>query len=264
MPKWTSLKIRELKGSEPFACLTAVDYTSARLVDRAGIPLILVGDSLGMTSLGYESTLRVSMDEMVHHSKAVVRGTEDALVVADLPFLSYQVSVEDALRNAGRMMQEAGVDGVKIEGGQERAETVRTLVRNGIPVMGHIGLTPQSVKAIGYRVQGRGEDAAARMLEDAKALEEAGVFSIVLEACPPELAAHITQTVSVPTVGIGAGNATDGQILVFHDILGMFPDFRPSFVKAYAEVGTTILDALETYSREVNARSFPGPDHTYS
>ena len=261
--KWTSAKIRNLKGERPFACLTAYDFTSAKLVDRAGLPLILVGDSLGMTVLGHESTLPVTLDDMVHHTKAVVRGTTDALVVADMPFLTYQISIEEALRNAGRFLQEAGADAVKIEGGRERMATVESLVQNGIPVMGHIGLTPQSVKEMGYKVQGRSSESAERLLRDAKALEESGVFAIVLEACPAGLAKQITEEVSVPTIGIGAGAGCDGQILVFHDILGMFTEFTPKFVKQYATLSGTIDAAFKEYAEEVSRRTFPADEHTY-
>lgn len=254
---------RALKGKEPIPTLTATDTATARLVDAAGIPLILVGDSLGMTVLGFESTLSVTLDHMLHHTAAVVRGVQNALVVADMPFMTYQVNDDEAVRNAGRFLQEAGADAVKLEGGAERAGLVKRLVQNGIPVMAHIGLTPQSVKELGYKVQGRGEAAAEKMKNDARALAEAGAFAIVLEACPAPLAESITQSVPVPTIGIGAGAGCDGQILVLHDMLGMFSEFTPKFVKVYAQLGEHMRRAFEQYAQEVRSRAFPDPGHTY-
>lgn len=261
--KMTAATFRALKGKERIPTLTAYDAGTARLVDEAGIPLILVGDSLGMTVLGFDSTLPVTLDHMLHHTAAVTRGAKNALVVADMPFLTYQVNDDEAVRNAGRFLQEAGADAVKLEGGAERAGLIRRLVNNGIPVMGHIGLTPQSVKGLGYKVQGRGEAAAAKLLADANALAEAGVFSLVLEAVPARLAADITAAVPVPTIGIGAGSGCDGQILVFHDLVGLFPDFTPKFVKQYARLGETLHAAFRDYADDVRGGRFPGPEHSY-
>lgn len=262
--KWTVERIRKLKGKGRVVSLTAYDYTSARLVDEAGIHLIIVGDSLGMTVLGYDTTIPVTMEDMVHHTRAVARGVKSALVVADMPFLSYQVSRDQAVENAGRLLKEAGADAVKIEGGSFRADTIRHLIANGIPVMGHIGLTPQSVRAFGgYRVQGKTEDAAQVLKEDAQALEEAGVVSIVLEGMPAALGADITASVKVPTIGIGAGPGCDGQVLVFHDLLGMYSAFTPKFVKRYAAVGDTMSAAFAAYKQEVEDGQFPGPEHCY-
>ncbi len=262
--KWTVTRIRNRKGKGKIVSLTAYDYATARLVDEAGIHLIIVGDSLGMTVLGYESTIPVTMDDMRHHTAAVMRGVKRALVVADMPFLSFQVSVEQAVDNAGRLIKEAGADAVKIEGGAFRAPVVRALVENGIPVMGHIGLTPQSVRAMGgYKVQGRSEEDAQRLKEDAAALEEAGIFSLVLEGIPAGLAAGITSAISIPTIGIGAGPDCDGQVLVIHDLLGMSGDFQPRFVKRYANLGDDMRLAFEAYRREVEDGTFPGEEHCY-
>ncbi len=262
--RWTAERIRALKGRQRFACLTASDFSLARLVDDAGLPLILVGDSLAMTVLGYENTLPVTMRDMLHHTAAVARGVRRALVVADMPFLSYQISVEQALRNAGRFLKQAGANAVKLEGGADRAVTVATLVRNGIPVLGHIGLTPQSIQALGgYKVQGRRPEAAARLLADAHALAESGAFALVLECLPAALAAEITAAVPIPTIGIGAGAACDGQILVAHDLLGLYTEFTPRFVKRYADLGAAARGALDAYRTEVEGGVFPGPEHTY-
>lgn len=257
-------RIANRKGQGRIAALTAYDYTTARWVDAAGIPVILVGDSLGMTMLGYESTIPVTVEEMVHHTKAVVRGVNSALVVADMPFLSYQVTLDQAVANAGRLIKEAGADAVKIEGGAFRAETVRHLIANGIPVMGHIGLTPQSVRAFGgYKVQGRTDAASASLKTDAIALAEAGVFSLVLEAMPAEVAGEITESIAVPTIGIGAGPKCDGQVLVVHDMLGLSGEFDPKFIKRYAELGETMLDAFSTYKADVERGAFPAAEHSY-
>lgn len=264
MPKFTPSRIRAFKGKTRFATVTVFDAPSARLADRAGLPLLLVGDSLGNTVLGFETTLPVTLDHMVHHTAAAARGTRDALLVADLPFLTYQINEEEALRNAGRLMTEGAADAVKLEGGATRAPTVRRLVDNGIPVVGHIGLTPQSVKQMGYTVQGRDPQHAERLKADAAALAEAGVFALVLEACPPTLAREITRSLTIPTIGIGAGADCDGQILVFHDLLGLNPDFTPpKFVKPYARIGEDIVRALSTYAEEVAAGQFPGGEHAY-
>jgi 3-methyl-2-oxobutanoate hydroxymethyltransferase len=262
--KWTVDSIRRRKGKGKIVSLTAYDYASAQCVDAAGIHLVIVGDSLGMTVLGYDSTIPVTMADMVHHTRAVMRGVESALVVADMPFLSYQVSLGEAVENAGRLIKEAGADAVKIEGGAFRAETVSHLVANGIPVMGHIGLTPQSVRAWGgYKVQGRGAEQAATLQADALALEKAGVFSLVLEGMPAELAGAITAAVSIPTVGIGAGPDCDGQVLVMHDMLGLYSDRVPKFVKRYAELGKAMAEAFASYKAEVESGVFPGPENCY-
>jgi 3-methyl-2-oxobutanoate hydroxymethyltransferase len=264
MKIWTTLKIRQSKGVQKLACLTAYDFASAKLMDEAGIPLILVGDSLAMAVLGYDSTLPATIDQMLHHTAAVARGTSRALVVADMPFMSYQVSTEQALANAGRFLKEAGADAVKIEGGALRAPLVRSLVANGIPVLGHIGLTPQSVNVFGgYHVQGRSEAEAEGLRADAVALEMSGAFAIVLECIPAGLATEITATVRVPTIGIGAGPGCDGQVLVMHDMLGMFDAFTPRFVKRYAQVGQTMRQAFQDYAREVSEGEFPADEHAY-
>jgi 3-methyl-2-oxobutanoate hydroxymethyltransferase len=262
--KWTAPRIRALKGNGKIASLTAYDFSTARLVDETGIHLVLVGDSLGMTMLGYENTLPVTMEEMIHHTAAVARGVKYGLVVADMPFLSYQVSVEQALLNAGRFIKEACADAVKVEGGAFRTPTIRALVENGIPVLGHIGLTPQSINAMGgFKVQGKKTEDAQRILDDAKAIEDAGVFAMVVEGVPAALAGEITAAVSVPTIGIGAGANCDGQILVVHDILGLYGEFKPKFVKRYANLGPEIRKAFAQYKREVEDGSFPGPEQSY-
>jgi len=263
LKKITVSHIRKLKGGQsPFATLTAYDYTSARLVDEAGIPLILVGDSAAMVMLGYDTTLPVTMDEMVMLTSAVSRGVQHALVIADLPFMSYQSSVSDALRSAGRFVKEAGASGVKLEGGERMTPQIRAMVENGIPVMGHIGLTPQSFHQFsGYRVQGKTLSAARQLITDAKAVEEAGAFSLVLEGIPSELAKEITATVSIPTIGIGAGPHCDGQIQVFHDILGLFGSFVPKHTKRFAKLGDAILSAVREYKTEVETGKFPSEEH---
>ncbi len=244
-----------------FAMLTAYDFPTAQILDEAGIPVLLVGDSLGNNVLGYETTLPVTMEEMLHHTRAVVRGTTDALIVGDMPFLSYQVSVEDGIRNAGRFLQEGGAHAVKLEGAQ--VELTNKLVELGIPVMGHIGLTPQSLHGMGgYRVQGRGEEAAGKLLDQAHAIEKAGAFSLVLEGMPSEVAARITSSVQIPTIGIGAGPECDAQVLVITDLLGLGPRL-PKFAKAYADLRGTIGDAARTFAAEVQAGAFPDGAHTY-
>jgi len=263
MPKWTPARIRALKHQTPFATVTVHDLTSAWIAQSADLPLLLVGDSLGNTVLGFETTLPVTLEAMIHHTAAASRGCTEALLVADLPFMSYQLSPEQALESAARLLVEGGADAVKLEGGAFRAETVSRLVQNGIPVMGHIGLTPQSEKALGHRVQGRETHQAEQMKADALALQEAGVFSIVLEACPGQLAAEITESLDIPTVGIGAGPECDGQILVFHDLLGLYPRPSPSFAKAYAQLGKTAIAALQEYQTEVAKKRFPGQEHTF-
>ena len=244
--------------------LTAYDALSARLLDEAGIPLLLVGDSLGMVVLGYDSTLPVTMDDMVHHTAAVVRGRRDAMVVGDMPFMSYQASDDEAVRNAGRLMQEGGAHAVKLEGGARIVGIVARLTDAGIPVMGHLGLTPQSVNQLGgYRVQGRSDEAAHRIVQDAKDLEAAGAFSVVLEAVPSEVGKEVTESLHIPTIGIGAGPHTDGQVLVFHDFLGITPGRLPRFVKRYAGVGEQIKAAAEAFASEVASGAYPAPEHTY-
>lgn len=256
--KWTAPKIKALKGEQKVASLTAYDTLSARYADEAGVPLILVGDSLAMTVLGYETTLPVTMDEMVHHTAAVSRGVQNGLVVADMPFMSYQGTTEHAMENAGRFIKEAGADAVKIEGGAMRVELVEKLVANGIPVLGHIGLTPQSVKEIGgFKMQGKTDEAAQKLLADAAALEQAGAFAMVLECVPPELAQKITTSITIPTIGIGAGPHCDGQILVFTDVLGMGQGHVPGFVKKFADLKPQIQQALSAYKDEVENNIFP-------
>ena len=258
-------KIQGMKRQgQPIPCVTAYDYPTARIADQVGIPLLLVGDSLGNVVLGYDSTIPVTMEEMLHHVKAVVRGSQSALVVADMPFMSYQASVEDALRNAGRMLQEGGAQAVKLEGGRRSAETVRRLVEVGIPVMGHIGLTPQSVNQLsGYRVQGRSLEEARELVEDALALQEAGAFSLVLETVPAPLAGLITERLAIPTIGIGAGPNCDGQVQVLHDLLGLSLDHLPKHAKQYAHLEETIAQALTAYIQEVRAQTFPGQEHSH-
>ena len=256
-------KLLEMKqAGEPIVCVTAYDYSMARLVDEADIPVVLVGDSLGNVMLGYDSTLPVTLDDMLHHTRAVVRGAKDALIVTDMPFMTYNTSVEDALRNAGRLLQEGGAQAVKLEGGAFVAGTVRCLTENGIPVMGHLGLTPQSVNQLGgYRVQARTAGQARRLLDDALALEDAGAFSIVLEMVPGNVARAVTERLTVPTIGIGAGPGCDGQIQVLHDILGLGAR-QPRHAKRYADLNAITLDALRAYRDEVSARSFPAAEHT--
>lgn len=249
--------------NEPISMLTAYDYPTALVMDQAGLDIILVGDSLGMVELGYESTLPVTMDEMIHHCKAVARGAKYALLVGDMPFLSYQVSTSEAVRNAGRFLQEAGMNAVKLEGGSERAETIRAIVSTGIPVMGHLGLTPQSIHQLGgFRTQGRDADAAYKLLEDAQILQEAGCFSLVLESIPGRLAHLVSQRLVIPTIGIGAGAGCDGQVLVTHDMLGLFERFTPRFVKRYANLSAEMRKAFSAYKADVQAKTFPGVEHT--
>jgi 3-methyl-2-oxobutanoate hydroxymethyltransferase len=257
-------EIKEMKAKqEKIVMLTAYDYSTAKLVDEAGIPLILVGDSLGMVMLGYESTIPVTMDEMIHHTKAVVRGTKQALVIGDMPFMTYHTNISDALRNAARFIQEGGARAVKLEGGVNVAETVKRIVECGIPVMGHIGLTPQSIHQLGgHKVQGKTPEAAERLLKDARALEQAGAFAVVLELVPAPLSRLITQKLSIPTIGIGAGPDCDGQVQVISDLLGLFSDFVPKHAKQYAKLAGTIKGALADYIAEVKAGSFPTAEHS--
>lgn len=249
---------------EKVSMLTAYDYSTAKLEDESGINGILVGDSLGNVVLGYEDTVSVTMEDMIHHGAAVARGAKNALVVVDMPFMSYEVTVEEAVRNAGRLMKEGRAGAVKLEGGVRVAEQIRAIVKAGIPVMGHIGLTPQSINVFGgFKVQGKSEEAARALLADAKAVEEAGAFAVVIEAVPAALAQMITDAVSIPTIGIGAGAGCDGQILVYQDMLGMFSDFTPKFVKRYANVGEVMREAFANYAAEVASGAFPTEEHTY-
>ena len=251
------------KRHEPISMLTAYDYPTALIMDQAGIDIILVGDSLGMVVLGYDSTLPVTMDDMIHHCKAVSRGAKYALLVGDMPFMSYQASTSEAVRNAGRFLQESGMNAVKLEGGIERAETIKAIVNAGIPVMGHLGLTPQSVHKLGgYRPQGKDAEAAYKLLEDAQILEEAGCFSLVLESIPGKLAELVSQHLEIPTLGIGAGVGCDGQVLVTHDLLGLFERFTPRFVKRYANLAEEMKKAFGEYIQEVKGKTFPGTGHT--
>lgn len=251
------------KRGEPITMLTGYDYPTALALDRAGVDSILVGDSLGMVVLGYENTLPVTMEDMLHHCKAVKRGARFALLIGDMPFMSYQVSTAEAVRNAGRFLQEAGMDAVKLEGGRERLDAIRGIVSAGIPVMGHLGLTPQSVNQLGgFRPQGRTVAAAQRLLEDALLLQEAGCFSMVLESVPARLATLISERLEIPTIGIGAGVGCDGQVLVTHDLLGLFDRFLPSFAKQYSNLYTAMGDAFRTYIEDVSARRFPAVENS--
>ncbi len=251
------------KDGQPITMLTAYDYPTALAEDRAGIDAILVGDSLGMVVLGYPNTLPVTMEDMLHHCKAVSRGAQYALLIGDMPFMSYQVSTEQAVANAGRFLQEAGMDAVKLEGGQERADAVRHIVAAGIPVMGHLGLTPQSVNQLGgFRPQARTSSAAKKLIDDALALEEAGAFSVVLESVPARLAKWISHKLSIPTIGIGAGIGCDGQVLVTHDLLGLFDRFTPKFVKQYASMHSVMHEAFTNFIAEVEEKKFPGEEHS--
>jgi 3-methyl-2-oxobutanoate hydroxymethyltransferase len=250
--------------SEKIAALTAYDYLMAQILDEAGMDIILVGDSLGMVFAGYSTTIPITMDEMVYHSKIVNRVVKRSLVISDMPFMSYQVSVEEALRNAGRFLKEAEVQGVKLEGGENISEIVRKLVSFGIPVMGHIGLVPQSINRFGgYKLQGKDPKIAKQLKKDAKILEEAGAFSVVLEKIPATLAAEITTSISIPTIGIGAGPHCDGQILVSQDLLGMFEKFKPRFVRRYAELGKNMRSSFKSYIEDVKTGNFPGPDESF-
>jgi 3-methyl-2-oxobutanoate hydroxymethyltransferase len=263
--KLTAPDLRARKARGPaIAMVTAYDFTMARLVDEAGVDAVLVGDSLGMVVQGLANTIPVTLDEIAYHGRAVARGLSRAHLVGDMPFMSYQVSPQQAVESAGRLMKEGAFESVKLEGGEEFAEHVHRIVRAGIPVMGHVGLLPQSVHALGgFKVQGRGEDAAEKVVADARALERAGVFAIVLEAIPPDLAARVTAEVGVPTIGIGAGAACDGQVLVCTDLLGMVRGHTPKFAKRFAELGDAIVGAVGSYVAEVQGGAFPGPEHAY-
>ncbi len=265
MKKTVSAFLEAKQKGEKLSMVTAYDYSAARLVSDAGVDSILVGDSLGNVILGYEDTLSVTMEDMIHHARAVARGADNCLVVVDMPFMSYQVSAEQALTNAGRLMKEGRANAVKLEGGKSVCPQIKAITEAGIPVVAHLGLTPQSVNAFGgYKVQGKTEAAARRLIEDALAVQEAGAFCIVLECVPAALAGLITKLVSVPTIGIGAGKDCDGQVLVFHDMLGMFSDYVPKFVRHFANAGEVIKQALSTYDNDVKSGSFPEEKHCYT
>ncbi|AJA49290.1 3-methyl-2-oxobutanoate hydroxymethyltransferase [Clostridium pasteurianum DSM 525 = ATCC 6013] len=264
MKNTSSTFVAAKQKGEKLAMLTAYDYSTAKIIDNSGIDGILVGDSLGMVCLGYKDTLSVTMEDMIHHTKAVARGTNNALLVSDMPFMSYQTSVYDAIKNAGRLIQEGNAEAVKLEGGASVQEQIKAIVKAQIPVMGHIGLTPQSVNIFGgFKVQGKADEDAKKIIEDAKILEDSGVFSIVLEGIPSKLAEIITNSVSIPTIGIGAGKYCDGQILVYQDMISMFPDFKPKFVKSYADVGDSMASAFKTYIHEVKNSVFPDDEHSF-
>ena len=253
------------RDGQKIPMITAYDYTSAQLVEKAGVPIILVGDSLGQVVLGYDSTVPVTMDDMIHHTKTVVRGTQKAHIVGDLPFLSYHTSVFDAIRNAGRLLKEGGAQSVKLEGGQSQAPAVSRIVQSGIPVMGHIGLTPQSVNQLGgYRVQGKSLKDAIQLMEDARALEEAGAYAIVLECVPAPLARMISERLAIPTIGIGAGVGCDGQVQVFHDLMGLYQDFAPRHARKYANLGDAIISATADYIGDVQSERFPTDKESYT
>ena len=258
-----TLKKKKERG-EKIVTLTAYDYFTSRMMNEAGIDLILVGDSLGMVVLGYENTVPVTMADMLHHTRAVVRGNSRSLVVADMPFLSYQVNDDEALHNAGSFIQEAGAQAIKLEGGKEMAPLVKKMVRAGIPVMGHIGLLPQDILKDGaYILRGKDNESAERLLKDARALEEAGAFAVVLECVAAKVAGEITTSISIPTIGIGSGPLCDGQILVTHDLLGIFDKFKPKFVKQYAQVNKIMLQAFREYKKDVEEKTFPGSEHSF-
>lgn len=263
-PVTTATLRKKKRDKEPIVMVTAYDYPSARLVEEAGVDVILVGDSLGMVVLGYESTIPVTVDDMLHHTKAVTRGAKRAMVVTDMPFASYHGSIDQSLHHASRIMQEGLTKGVKMEGGREIAHTIESCVRAGIPIMGHLGLTPQSVHQFGgYKVQGKTSQAAQKLLEDAKILEDSGAFSIVLECVPSELAKAVSDQLSIPVIGIGAGVECDGQVLVFHDLLQYASSIRPKFVKSYADIGQYVVEAVSHYAHEVRERSFPSREHSF-
>jgi 3-methyl-2-oxobutanoate hydroxymethyltransferase len=253
------------RNKRKISAITAYDYATARLVDEAGVDIILVGDSVAMVALGHENTLSVTMDEMIHHTRAVKRGTKDALLIGDMPFMSYQLSDEDAVFNAGRFIKEGAAEAVKIEGGVRMIDRVKAIIQSGISVMGHVGLTPQSVHQFGgYRIQGKSHNDGRQIKKDAMELQKAGVFSIVIEGVYTDLADEITQELDIPTIGIGAGPHCDGQILVSNDMFGLNKDFLPKFVKKYADVGSTITSAVQTYIEEVQSGDFPSEEHSYS
>ena len=263
--KNTSVTFKESKkNGEKLTMLTAYDYTTAKLLDESGIDSILVGDSLGMVVLGYDDTLSVTMEDMIHHSAAVARGAKNALVITDMPFMSYQTSVYDAVVNAGRLVKEGKAQAVKLEGGIEFCEHIKAIVKASIPVCAHIGLTPQSINAFGgFKVQGKGKQEAQKLLDEARAVEEAGAFAVVLECVPAKLAKKISESISIPTIGIGAGAGCDGQVLVYQDMLAMYSDFKPKFVKQYAQIGSVMKDAFRQFIDEVKSGAFPSEEHTF-
>ena len=263
--KNTSVTFKESKkNGEKMTMLTAYDYTTAKLLDESGVDSILVGDSLGMVVLGYDDTLSVTMEDMIHHSAAVARGAKNALIVTDMPFMSYQTSVYDAVVNAGRLVKEGKAQAVKLEGGIEFCEHIKAIVKASIPVCAHIGLTPQSINAFGgFKVQGKGKQEAQRLLDEARAVEEAGAFAVVLECVPAKLAKKISESISIPTIGIGAGAGCDGQVLVYQDMLAMYSDFKPKFVKQYAQIGSVMKEAFRQYIDEVKSGAFPSKEHTF-
>lgn len=265
MKNTVSTILEQKSNGDKITMLTAYDFSTARLADEAGVNTILVGDSLGMVMLGYENTLSVTMEDMIHHTKAVAKGAKNALVVADMPFMSYQTSVYDAVKNAGRLIKEGNAHAVKLEGGAEVAEQIRAIVNAQIPVVAHLGLTPQSVNAFGgFKVQGKTAEKAKKLINDAKLIEEAGAFAVVLECIPAPLAEKISKTLTIPTIGIGAGNGCDGQVLVYQDMLGMFSSFTPKFVKKYAEVGEIMNGAFAEYIKEVKSGEFPDEAHSFA
>jgi 3-methyl-2-oxobutanoate hydroxymethyltransferase len=260
----TVKRFRQMKSKEKIAVLTAYDRLMAQLLDESGIDAILVGDSVGMVVAGYATTLPVTMEEIIYHTRIVRRGVKRALVIGDMPFMSYQASIADALRNAGRFLQQGGAEAVKVEGGRHMAETIRKMTQIGIPVMGHLGLTPQSIHQFGgYQVRGKEPEEAQRLLEDARILTEAGCFSIVLEKIPSHLARQISGQIAIPTIGIGAGSDCDGQVLVTHDMLGLFEEFRPKFVRQYAQLAETMRGAFGHYIQDVKGGTFPGPKESF-
>lgn len=265
MKKTVTTFAKAKASKEKLTMLTAYDYSTAKLMDEAGVDSILVGDSLGNVVLGYDDTISVTMEDMIHHGAAVSRGAREALVIVDMPFMSYQTSVYDAVVNAGRLMKEARANAVKLEGGTEMAPQIRAITQAGIPVCAHIGLTPQHINAFGgFKVQGKSEEAAQKLIEDAIAVENAGAFAVVLECVPEKLATFITGKLNIPTIGIGAGNGCDGQVLVYADMLGMFSDFTPKFVKRFANTGTLMKQGFEQYIKEVKEGTYPSEEHTYA
>lgn len=264
MKNTTSTVLSQKQNGDKITMLTAYDYSTAKLMDESGINCILVGDSLGMVMLGYDSTLPVTMEDMLHHTKAVTKGAKNAMVIADMPFMSYQTSVYDAVKNAGRLIQEGGAYAVKLEGGASVCDRIEAIVKASIPVVAHIGLTPQSVNAFGgFKVQGKDEKRAKELIEDAKKIEAAGAFMVVLECVPAKLAEIISHEISIPTIGIGAGGGCDGQVLVYQDMLGMFSDFTPKFVKKYVDIGSIMKDAFSSYIDEVKSGAFPKDEHSF-
>ncbi len=264
MKKTVSTLQQAKENGQKITMLTAYDYSTAKLMDEAGIDMILVGDSLGNVILGYEDTISVTMEDMIHHGAAVSRGVKETMVVVDMPFMSYQISVEEAVTNAGRLMKEGRANAVKLEGGKSVCPQIKAITQAGIPVVAHLGLTPQSINALGgYKVQGKSEDAAKKLLEDALAVQEAGAFALVLECVPTKLASLITKKLTIPTIGIGAGNECDGQVLVYQDMLGMFSDYVPKFVKQFAQVGEIMKKAFTDYKEEVASGAFPAEKNSY-